>query len=117
MNHEFIHFRQQIELLIIPFYILYLLNYLINLIRYHKHTEAYRNILFEREAYENDSNLSYLSELSGLFIRTKLITYIFALKIRLDVSFKPLYYLIFRRIEYSENQKTYQKEGIFVFIC
>ena len=62
MNHELIHFRQQIELLIIPFYILYLLNYLINLIRYHKHTEAYRNILFEREAYENDSNLSYLSE-------------------------------------------------------
>jgi hypothetical protein len=62
MNHEFIHFRQQIELLIIPFYILYLLNYLINLIRCHNHMEAYRNILFEREAYENDSNLSYLSE-------------------------------------------------------
>ncbi len=53
MNHEFIHFRQQIELLIIPFYILYLLNYLINLIRYHNHM---------REAYENDSNLCYLSE-------------------------------------------------------
>jgi hypothetical protein len=62
MNHEFIHFRQQIELLIIPFYILYLLNYLINLTRYHNHIEAYRNILFEREAYENDINLSYLSE-------------------------------------------------------
>ncbi|MDO8994519.1 MAG: hypothetical protein Q7U83_15745 [Daejeonella sp.] len=62
MNHELIHFRQQIELLIIPFYILYLLNYLINLIRYHNHMKAYRNILFEREAYENDSNLSYLSE-------------------------------------------------------
>lgn len=62
MNHEFIHFRQQIELLIIPFYILYLLNYLINLIQYHDHMEAYRNIVFEREAYENDSNLSYLSK-------------------------------------------------------
>jgi len=62
MNHEFIHFRQQLELLIIPFYILYFLNYLINLIRYHNHQEAYRNILFEREAYENDSNLSYLSK-------------------------------------------------------
>ena len=62
MNHEFIHFRQQIELLILPFYIYYLLNYLINLIRFQNHFQAYRNILFEREAYENDSNLSYLSE-------------------------------------------------------
>jgi hypothetical protein len=62
MNHELIHFRQQLELLIIPFYVLYLFNYLINIMLYHKHQEAYRNILFEREAYENDSNLSYLSE-------------------------------------------------------
>lgn len=61
MNHEFIHLRQQIELLIIPFYILYLLNYLINLIIYRSHFLAYRNIAFEREAYENDSRLSYLS--------------------------------------------------------
>lgn len=64
INHELIHFRQQIELLIIPFYILYFLNYLINLIRYHNHMKAYRNIVFEKEAYENDSNLSYLSERS-----------------------------------------------------
>jgi hypothetical protein len=61
MNHEFIHFRQQIELLFIPFYILYLLNYLINLFRFKNHKEAYRNIIFEKEAYENDANLSYLS--------------------------------------------------------
>ena len=61
INHELIHLRQQIELLIIPFFMLYLLNYLFNLIRYRNHDRAYRNIIFEREAYGNDSNYSYLS--------------------------------------------------------
>ena len=61
INHELIHLRQQIELLIIPFFMLYLLNYLFNLIRYRNHDRAYRNIIFEREAYCNDSNYSYLS--------------------------------------------------------
>lgn len=60
MNHELIHLRQQTELLIIPFYILYLLNYLFNLIYYRNHYLAYRNIVFEREAYENDSDPTYL---------------------------------------------------------
>lgn len=61
MNHELIHFKQQLELLILPFYILYLLNYLVNLLLYRNHSEAYRNIVFEREAYKNDSNYYYLS--------------------------------------------------------
>lgn len=61
MNHELIHLRQQMELLIIPFFILYLINYLVNLIKYRNHDRAYRNILFEREAYSNDANYSYLS--------------------------------------------------------
>lgn len=61
INHELIHLRQQMELLIIPFYILYLLNYLVNLILYRKHDQAYRNIIFEREAYSNDANYSYLN--------------------------------------------------------
>ncbi|MEJ7780706.1 MAG: hypothetical protein WKF68_14075 [Daejeonella sp.] len=60
INHELIHLRQQIELLIIPFFILYLINYLVNLIKYRHHDRAYRNIIFEREAYENDANYSYL---------------------------------------------------------
>lgn len=60
INHELIHLRQQIELLIIPFFILYILNYLINLPRYKNHDQAYRNIVFEREAYGNDSNYTYL---------------------------------------------------------
>jgi hypothetical protein len=60
INHEKIHFRQQLELLIIPFYILYLINYLVNLIRFRDHSKAYFNICFEKEAYANDKNISYL---------------------------------------------------------
>lgn len=60
INHEKIHFVQQIELLIIPFYILYFFFYLINLIRYRNHAKAYFNICFEKEAYANERNLKYL---------------------------------------------------------
>lgn len=60
INHEKIHLRQQLELLVFPFYILYFLHYLINLIRYKKHDLAYRNIVFEKEAYSNENNLHYL---------------------------------------------------------
>jgi hypothetical protein len=62
INHEKIHLIQQLELLIIPFYILYLINYFINRFRYHDHDAAYRNIFFEREAYQNDDNLDYLKK-------------------------------------------------------
>lgn len=62
MNHEFIHLRQQLELLIVPFYILYLLNYLVNLLYYRNHFLAYKNIVFEREAYENDTDSAYLAK-------------------------------------------------------
>ena len=62
INHELIHLRQQVELLIIPFFILYILNYLINIIRYKNHDQAYRNIVFERESFRNDSNYMYLKD-------------------------------------------------------
>lgn len=62
VNHEKIHFRQQLELLIIPFYILYVLNYLINLIKYKNHDQAYFHIVFEKEAYACDRNLAYLQQ-------------------------------------------------------
>ncbi len=61
LNHEKIHLRQQLELLILPFYICYLLNYLVNLFKYRNHEEAYFNISFEREAYQFESDLLYLS--------------------------------------------------------
>ncbi len=60
INHEKIHLRQQIELLIIPFYIIYLIEFLIRLIKYRKWYLAYRNISFEREAYRNENDLNYL---------------------------------------------------------
>ena len=48
VNHERIHIRQQIELLVIPFYVWYLINYLVNRFKYNSHDKAYRNIIFER---------------------------------------------------------------------
>ncbi|QDW28306.1 hypothetical protein FFJ24_021195 [Pedobacter sp. KBS0701] len=60
INHEKIHLRQQLELLILPFYLLYLFNYLINLFKYQNHDQAYRNIVFEKEAYNHDTDLNYL---------------------------------------------------------
>lgn len=61
INHERIHTAQQKELLFIPFYLLYLLEWLVRLIQYRDTHRAYINISFEREAYANGRNLAYLS--------------------------------------------------------
>ena len=50
LRHEKRHLKQQIVFLIIPFYLIYVANYLINLIKYKDHQKAYRNILFEIDA-------------------------------------------------------------------
>lgn len=60
VNHERIHLRQQLELLVLPFYLLYLLNYLVLLLKYKKHYQAYFNIVFEKEAYASQNDLNYL---------------------------------------------------------
>lgn len=62
INHEYIHIKQQQELLVIPFYILYVLEWLIRLIQYKDTRKAYYNITFEREAYRNEKNLKYLQK-------------------------------------------------------
>lgn len=62
INHERIHFRQQIELLIFPFYLWYILEYLIYRLNGKSSNQAYMNISFEREAYANDNNLAYLKK-------------------------------------------------------
>ena len=60
INHETIHFQQQLEMLVIPFYLVYFLEYLIRfLISFDGH-KAYRGISFEQEAYNNEHNLEYL---------------------------------------------------------
>lgn len=53
INHERIHLRQQIEMLIIPFYIWYLIAY---------YRKGYMNVSFEKEAYANEKNLTYLEK-------------------------------------------------------
>lgn len=60
INHERIHTRQQRELLFIPFYIFYGIEWLIRLVQYRNSQKAYMNISFEREAYGNGDNLEYL---------------------------------------------------------
>jgi len=64
MNHERIHLRQQIELLVLPFFVIYGLDYLVKLIRYRNRNLAYRNVVFEREAYENENDLTYFKSRS-----------------------------------------------------
>lgn len=48
-NHEAIHTKQMKDLLYVPFYILYLL-------------EWYRNISFEKEAYDNENDMDYIDK-------------------------------------------------------
>lgn len=60
MNHEKIHLRQQVEMLWLPFFIFYLVEFLLKLIIYKKPKLAYFNLSFEREAYQNEQNLNYL---------------------------------------------------------
>lgn len=61
INHESIHLKQQLELLVLPFYIIYGLEFLFRLVKYKHWKMAYRNISFEREAYGNEDNLDYLN--------------------------------------------------------
>lgn len=62
LNHERIHLRQQIEMLVLPFYVWYLSEWLILLLKYRNIDRAYRNISFEKEAYRNESNHHYLKK-------------------------------------------------------
>ena len=58
INHESIHTAQMRELLYIPFYLIYLLEWLYRLIV--GKGKAYRRLSFEREAYDNEHDLTYL---------------------------------------------------------
>lgn len=60
VRHEKIHLAQQIELLVFPFYILYILEYLLKSAYYQNHYLAYKNISFEREAYSHERDPRYL---------------------------------------------------------
>ena len=60
LNHEKIHWHQQMEMLIIPFYIWYVTEYLIK--RKIDKTTAYVSLSFERESYINQYDLDYLKK-------------------------------------------------------
>ena len=64
VNHEKIHLRQQAEMLVIPFYLWYSIEFVFRLFQYKNKHDAYKNISFEREAYANQKNFSYLNERS-----------------------------------------------------
>ena len=58
INHEKIHTHQMREMGYIFFYIWYFIEWLLLLPTFGK--DAYYNISFEREAYDNDNDLRYL---------------------------------------------------------
>lgn len=58
-NHEYIHTLQQRELLFVPFYLLYLVEWGIGLVRFRDAHLAYLHISFEREAYAHQTDLNY----------------------------------------------------------
>ncbi len=62
IRHEKIHLQQQLELGILPFYILYGLFYALNRLRGMGHNIAYRQIIFEIEAYACDATPGYLEK-------------------------------------------------------
>lgn len=62
IHHERIHLRQQRELLIIPFFIFYLTEWLLRTILYLDSYRAYQNISFEREAYAHENDFDYLNK-------------------------------------------------------
>lgn len=59
LNHEYIHTLQQRELLWLPFYLLYLAEWLFWLLRLRSASKAYLRISFEREAYRHQRQLDY----------------------------------------------------------
>ena len=62
INHEKIHLKQQLETLIIFFYILYGFDYLRNRRKGMNPRTSYFNIRFEQEAYVYEKDLDYLTK-------------------------------------------------------
>ena len=58
LNHERIHTAQMKEMLYVGFYVWYFIEWLIRLF---VKGNAYRNLWFEKEAYSNEDNLTYLA--------------------------------------------------------
>ena len=60
-NHERIHIAQATELLVVPFYALWLGDFCCGLVRHKGDAkEAYRNIRLEQEAFDHEHDMAYL---------------------------------------------------------
>ncbi len=62
LNHEKIHLRQQLELLVLFFYVWYAIEFFVRYLDCKDGMLAYRNISFEREAYRRENDLKYLKK-------------------------------------------------------
>lgn len=75
INHEKIHLRQQLEMLVIFFYIWYIFEYYFHLRKLKNPYKAYRAISFEKEAYDNETDFGYLKSRKPLrflkYLRSK----------------------------------------------
>lgn len=60
LNHEMIHLRQQLEMLVLPFFIWYIIEFIIRYLQFGQWSLAYRAISFEREAYAQEACMDYL---------------------------------------------------------
>lgn len=60
-RHERIHGRQQLEMLLLPFYLWYGVEYLVRLCITRSRSRAYRSISFEQEAYAHERDQDYLN--------------------------------------------------------
>jgi len=63
-RHETIHYQQQIELLFVGQWILYVLFWIIGLLRFRDGKKAYYRNPFEIEAYTHDKDENYLAKRS-----------------------------------------------------
>jgi len=61
-NHERIHAAQQKELLYLPFFVWYGIEWLFFYLKYWDGEKAYHHIRFEKEAYNHQSDLQYLEK-------------------------------------------------------
>ncbi len=60
--HELIHSRQQMEMLYLPFFLWYVVEWVVRCCVYRDRMKAYYNISFEREAYLCEKDENYLKD-------------------------------------------------------
>lgn len=60
INHERIHIRQQLEMLVLPFFVWYGVEFMVRFCLCRNFSSAYRSISFEREAYAKEKDPLFL---------------------------------------------------------